>query len=422
MTALGALVLLVLVVGGVYLIGFDRTTPMDPAMIRADAQDFAEIERGRYLTAAADCAACHDAPAGAPFSGGRPIETPFGVIVAPNLTPDAETGIGGWSDADFDAAVRAGKRRDGTLLYPAMPFPYYAKMSRADVHAIRSYLNTVAPVRHAVVANQLPFPFNIRTSMLVWDALYFEGGEFKADSAKSAAWNRGAYLVEGPGHCGACHTPKTLLGGDETSQALQGYAIQGWFAPNITNEERRGLGGWSVDDIVAYLRSGHNRIAAATGPMAEEVALSSSRMTEADLDGIATYLKNEPTRTDSVSPLSSTDPRMTAGAAIYRDACSGCHAIDGKGVPELFPALANSSAVRSDDPASLVRVILRGARSVATKDEPTAPAMPAFGWQLDDDQVAAVVTYIRNSWGSAAPAVSGDAVRKTRAALALRSD
>ena len=420
--ALGALVVLALVVGGVYLIWFNRTTPSDRAMSRADGQDFAQIERGRYLTAAADCSSCHTTPGGAPFAGGRPIETPFGNILAPNITPDAETGIGAWSDADFDAAVRQGKRRDGTLLYPAMPFPSYAKMSRDDVRAIRAYLQTVAPAHNAVVADQLPFPFNIRASMLVWDALYFEQGEFKPDSAKSAAWNRGAFLVEGPGHCGACHTPKTLLGGDEKSQALQGYQIQGWFAPDITNDARRGLGDWSLDDIVAYLRSGHNRIAAATGPMAEEVALSSSRMTEADLAGIATYLKDQPARTEAVTPLSSTDPVMVAGGAIYRDVCSGCHAIDGKGVPELFPALASSSSVRSDDPASLIRVILRGARSVATSTEPTAPGMPAFGWQLDDEQLAAVVTYIRNSWGSSAPGVLADTVRRTRASLAWRSD
>jgi mono/diheme cytochrome c family protein len=421
--ALGAIVVLAVVAGAVYFIWFDRRTPEDPAMVRSgDGQDFAKIERGRYLTAAADCAACHDAPGGAPFSGGLPIETPFGVLLAPNITPDPETSIGAWSDAAFDAAVRQGRRRDGTLLYPAMPFPYYAKMSRDDVLAIRAYLDTLAPVRHAVRVNRLPFPFNVRATMRVWDALYFQPGEFAPDAAKSAAWNRGAFLVEGPGHCGACHTPKTWLGGDEKSETFHGYQIQGWFAPDITDDERRGLGGWSVDDIVAYLRSGHNRIAAATGPMAEEVALSSSRMSEADLVGIATYLKDLPAGTGAVAPLASNDPQMTAGAAIYRDVCSGCHAIDGKGVPELFPALASSSAVRSDDPASLIRVILRGARSVATSTEPTAPAMPAFGWQLDDDQLAAVATYIRNSWGSAAPAVSADTVHKTRAALAFRSD
>jgi mono/diheme cytochrome c family protein len=420
--AIAVLVVLAIVVGGVYFVWFDRTTPMDPPIVRASGQDFAQIERGRYLTAAADCAACHDSPGGSPFAGGRPIETPFGVVLAPNITPDPETGIGAWSDADFDGAVRRGRRRDGSPLYPAMPFPYYAKMSRDDVRAIRAYLKILTPVRNKVTADQLPFPFSIRASMKVWDALYFTKGQFKPDKAKSAAWNRGAYLVEGPAHCGACHTPKTWLGGDQTSRALQGYAIQGWFAPDITNDERRGLGGWRIEDIVAYLRTGHNRVAAATGPMGEEVAMSSSRMTDADLSAIATYLKDQPGRTDVFPAVASNDPAMTAGAAIYRDVCSACHAPDGKGVPDLFPALASSPSVRSDDPASLIRVILRGARSVATSAEPTAPAMPAFGWQLNDQQLAAVVTYIRNSWGASAPAVSPDDVRKTRAALAWRSD
>jgi mono/diheme cytochrome c family protein len=420
--AIAAGFVLAIVACWAYFAWVDRTTPMDPSIVRAGAQDFAEIERGRYLTAAADCAACHNGPGTSPWAGGRPVETPFGDILAPNITPDRETGIGAWSDADFDGAVRLGRRRDGGLLYPAMPFPYYAKMSRDDVHSIRAYLNTVAPARNKVAPNQLPFPFSIRASMHVWDALYFAPGAFEPEGAKSAAWNRGAYLVEGPGHCGACHTPKTFLGGDETSEALQGYAIQGWFAPDITNDEGRGLGGWSLEGIVSYLKTGHNRFAAATGPMAEEVALSSSRLTDADLNAIATYLKSQPGRTEAVATLSSADPAMIAGGAIYRDTCSGCHAGDGKGVPNLFPALADSSAVRSDDPASLIRVILRGARSVATPAEPTAPGMPAFGWQLNDEQLAAVVTYIRNSWGSSAPAVSPDDVRKTRAALAWRSD
>jgi mono/diheme cytochrome c family protein len=211
-----------------------------------------------------------------------------------------------------------------------------------------------------------------------------------------------------------------MLGGDKGSAALQGYAIQGWFAPDITNDDRRGLGRWSTEDIVAYLRTGHNRITAATGPMADEITHASSYMTEADLNAIATYLKDLPGRSDTLSPLPTNDRVMLAGAAIYRDVCSGCHAINGSGSANLFPALANASSVRSDDATSLVRVVLQGARSVATAAEPTAPAMPAFGWQLNDEQVAAVITYVRNSWGSAAPAVSRDDVRKQREALSAR--
>jgi mono/diheme cytochrome c family protein len=420
--AAAIVVFLAVVASAAYLTWFDRATPMDPAIQRGGVQDFTQIERGRYLTAAADCAACHNGLGTLPFAGGRPIETPFGTVLASNITPDPVTGIGAWSDTDFDAAVREGKRRDGQPLYPAMPFPYYAKMSREDVAAIRAYLKTIAPAGNKVTSNQLPFPFSIRASLHAWDALYFTPGEFKPDAAKSDVWNRGAYLVQGLGHCGACHTPKNSFGGDETSAALQGYAIQGWFAPDITDDQQRGLGAWSVEDIVSYLRTGHNRITAATGPMAEEVALSSSRMTDADLLAIATYLKGQPGQNELSAPVSSTEKEVVAGGAIYRDICSGCHAIDGKGVPNLFPALAGSSSLRSTDPTSMIRILLRGARSVATAEEPTAPAMPAFGWQLNDEQVAAVLTYVRNAWGSSAPAISPDEVRRTRASLAWRSD
>ena len=198
----------------------------------AGLQDFSAIERGRYLAQTADCSSCHTLPgSGRSFAGGRRIETPFGVLAAPNITPDRETGIGAWTDDEFDAAVRSGRSRNGARLYPAMPFPYYSRMSREDVKDIRAYLNTIEPARNAVRVNRLPFPFNVRASMIAWDALYFRPGEFHPDTSKSAEWNRGAYLVLGPGHCGACHTPKTYLGGDKSSEFLQGYALQGWTAP-----------------------------------------------------------------------------------------------------------------------------------------------------------------------------------------------
>jgi mono/diheme cytochrome c family protein len=333
-----------------------------------------------------------------------------------------ETGIGSWTDDQFDAAVRKGIGRNGERLYPAMPFNAYTKMSRKDVLAIRAYLNTVTAVYNPVVANTLPFPFNIRTAMRVWDALYFKQGDYVFDPQKSTEWNRGAFLVDGPAHCGACHTPKTFLGGDKTSLYLQGGALQGWSAPNITNDARTGLGGWSVDEVAAYLKSGHNRITAATGPMAEAVDLSTSKMTDDDVKAISTYLKSLPGQGSAPAPVSSTSPEMTAGGAIYRDQCSACHGLDGKGIDRLFPAVANSSMARADDPTSVIRIVLRGARSVATDKEPTAPGMPSYGWQLNDSQVADVLTYIRNSWGNASAAVSPDEVTRLRDSLAKRSD
>jgi mono/diheme cytochrome c family protein len=384
----------------------------------SSAQDFGQIERGRYLTVIADCGACHTDPVqDRPFAGGRPIETPFGMVVAPNITPDRDTGIGGLSDAQFEAVVREGKMPDGKNVYPAMPYPYYTRMSRADVLAIRAYLNTVAPVHHEVVSDQLPFPFNIRASLALWNALYFTPGQFKPDPAQSPAWNRGAYLVEGPGHCGACHTPKSKLGGDDHERALRGYSLQGWFAPDLTQDAHRGLGRWSANDLVEYLKKGHNQFAAASGPMAEEVADSSSRMSDADLAAIAAYLKSQPGATPGRSPLPAADPVMAAGAAIYDDLCSACHRPDGTGVPYLIPNLAASASVASSEPTTLIRVVLEGADSVSTREEPTAPSMPAFGWQLSDVQVAAVTTYIRNSWDHAAPAVSAGAVREARKQL-----
>jgi mono/diheme cytochrome c family protein len=393
------------------------------AATSTDEQEFSQIERGRYLARAADCTACHTVPGAAqPFAGGRAIETPFGNITAPNITPDLETGIGSWTDGEFDNAVRNGIRPDGSRLYPAMPYTSYTKMSRGDVMAIRAYLNTVAPVRNHVIANTLPFPFNIRLVMRVWNALYFNPGEFKPDASKSADWNRGAYLVEGPGHCVVCHTPKSPLGGDKSGQYLRGANLQSWFAPDITNDDVSGLGRWSVEDITTYLRSGHNKTTAATGPMAEEIDHSSSQMTDSDLTAIATYLKALPGRQNSPPPIPANDPAMVAGQAIYRDQCSACHGLDGRGIPQLFPSLADSAMVRSSDPTSLVRILLRGAQSLATSAEPTSPGMPSYGGQLDDAQAAAVLTYIRNAWTPAAPPVTPHEVGRVRSDRETRTN
>jgi mono/diheme cytochrome c family protein len=387
-----------------------------------DTQNFNQVARGQYLTVVGDCAACHTLPgSGHVFAGGRPIETPFGNIVAPNITPDPTTGIGAWTDDEFVNALTKGTGRNGTRLYPAMPFTYYTKLTHDDALAIRAYLNTVPAVHNAVMADQLPFPLDIRALMAVWDKLFFSPDTFQPVADRSAEWNRGAYLVQGAAHCGMCHTPKNFLGADKTEEALQGYALQGWFAPNITNDARRGLGSWSVDDVVAYLKTGHNRTGAATGPMSETLNLSTSHMSDGDLKAIAVYLKDAPGQQVSAPPAPDQNV-MTVGAQIYADECSGCHTATGKGVAGIFPALSGSPAVQQNDATSLLHVVLRGARSAGTDSAPTAPAMPAFAWVLNDDQVAAVVTYIRNAWGNAAPPVSSGTVSKTREALVERSD
>ncbi|MBV9018138.1 MAG: cytochrome c [Alphaproteobacteria bacterium] len=384
----------------------------------SDRQSYDEIEHGRYLADLGDCAGCHTEPGGKPYAGGLPLATPFGKIVSPNITPDRETGIGAWSDDDFVNALLDGRGDHGKRLYPAMPYPYYTRMSRKEALAIRAYLNTLEPVHHEVVSNQLPFPFNIRTGLLAWDWLFFTPGRFEPVAGQSPEWNRGAFLVEGPGHCGACHTTKNFLGGDETSHALQGGVLQGWFAPNLTGDPRLGLGSWSVEDIVDYLKTGHNRITAATGPMSEVVVDSTSHLHDDDLRAIAVYLKSLPQGTEPPTPVAESDPAMRAGAAIFTDQCAACHVRSGEGIASLFPALKGSPAVQAADATNLIRIVLQGARSVATDAAPTAPGMPAFDWKLSDAQVAAVLTYIRNSWGNAAAAVSAGAVKRQRSDLA----
>ncbi|MBP2302044.1 cytochrome c [Azospirillum picis] len=392
---------------------------------RAEAadQDFAQIERGRYIAVTADCVACHSAPGGKPYAGGSALQTPFGTLVAPNITPDRETGIGSWTEEDLRRTLQDGVGRGGKRLYPAMPYPAYTKMTDDDIHALWAYLQTLAPVRNQVDVNQLPFPFNVRLVMAGWNLLNFEPGRFKPDPQKSPEWNRGAYLVEALGHCGTCHTPKTMLGADDTGKALQGANLQAWYAPSITADSRKGIGGWTAEQLTAYLKTGANHQSLASGPMAEEIQNSSSRMTDADLSAIAAYLLDGKGSASGQggggpAPLAADDARMTAGSAIYTDSCMACHGGDGKGQTFLFPTLAGSGVVQADDPATLIRLVLDGSRAVATDTRPTGPAMPPLGWRLDDAQVAAVVTYIRNSWRNAAAPVGVDDVAKVRRTLA----
>ena len=382
-------------------------------------QDFPQIERGRYLAVAGDCTGCHTRPGGQAFAGGLPIETPFGKVVAPNITPDKETGIGLWTDGDFVNAMTMGIRKDGAHLFPAMPYPYFTKVNRDDLLAIRAYLATVQAVDNGVEADQLPFPLSVREDMAAWNKLNFTPGEFHRDSSRGDEWNRGAYLVEGLMHCGACHTPKNFSGGDKNDERLQGYALQGWFAPDITADQQRGIGSWSADDLVTYLKTGHNRFSAAAGPMADVVLHSSSKMTDADLRAVATYLRDQPAPDEkSPQPVAASDPAMRTGAAIYTDECSACHTPHGAGIANLFPRLAGSPSVQSTDPTSLIRIVLAGTQSVATEGAPTAPSMPAIGRTLDDREAAAVLTYIRNAWGNAAPPVSAGEIAKHRDSLA----
>ncbi|TPI15308.1 c-type cytochrome [Mesorhizobium sp. B4-1-3] len=383
--------------------------------IAADQAD--QIIRGQYQAVLGDCAGCHTRPGGKPLAGGLPLETPFGALVPPNITPDSETGIGNWSEADFRNMMKTGIGHNGVRLYPAMPYPAYTRMTEQDISDLWAYLTTVEPVSNKVEANQLPFPLNIRLSMWGWNLLNFSETAFTPDPSKPAEWNRGAYIVQGPGHCGTCHTPKSFLGADKDSVFLQGASLQGWFAPDITNNTQSGLGKWSEDDLIQYLKTGVNAHSIASGPMAEAVENSTSKMTDADLKAVAVYLKSLGSDTGNAQPAKPDQARMVTGEAIYRDNCSACHGGDGAGAGALFPALVNNSIIAQGNTETLARLVLAGSQAVHTQHARTTPAMPSLAWRLNDQEVADVLTYVRNSWGNAAPAVSSGEVAAVRKEL-----
>jgi mono/diheme cytochrome c family protein len=385
----------------------------------AERDNYVDAMRGKALATAGDCIACHTAPGGQPFAGGFALQTPFGPIMTPNLTPDDATGIGRWSKDNFARAMHEGRRPDGAYLYPAFPYPYYTKVARNDVDAIYDYLRTLAPVSNSVNRKTLPFPFSIRQSIWGWNKLYFTPGYFVADPKRSEEFNRGAYLAEGLGHCGACHTPLNAFGANKADQYLRGNPIDNWIAPNITNDARAGLGDWSTDDVVQYLKTGQTRTSIASGPMKDVIENSTSKMPDADLKAIAVYLKERgASGPPAPQPLPASDSQMRVGEAIFIDTCSACHAGNGAGVERLFPRLAGNAVVRQDDASSLIHIILTGGRGTGTDARPTSPAMPSLGYRLNDSQVAAVVTYVRNSWGNAASRVDADTVRTLRGRVA----
>lgn len=383
--------------------------------IAADQAD--QIIRGQYQAVLGDCAGCHTRPGGKPLAGGLPLETPFGALIPPNITPDRETGIGNWSEADFRNMMKTGIGHNGVRLYPAMPYPAYTRMTEQDISDLWAYLTTVEPVSNKVEANQLPFPLNIRLSMWGWNLLNFSEAAFTPDSSKPAEWNRGAYIVQGPGHCGTCHTPKSFLGADKDSVLLQGASLQGWFAPDITNNGQSGLGKWSEEDLIQYLKTGVNAHSIASGPMAEAVENSTSKMTDADLKAVAVYLKSLGPDTGASQPAKPDQARMMAGEALYRDNCSACHGGDGSGAGALFPALTNNAIVAQGNTETLARLVLAGSQAVHTEHARTTPAMPSLAWRLNDQEIADVLTYVRNNWGNAAPAVSSSEVAAIRKEL-----
>ncbi len=384
------------------------------AVAQTTAAQPTQVQRGEYLARAGDCVSCHTGPGGEPFAGGTRIDTPFGYMLAPNITPDPETGIGKCSFDDFYRAVHDGVNKQGQDMYPTMPYDFYTKVTHEDVEAIYAYLKTVKPVKNAIDINHLHFPFDQRWSMSVWRELYFTPGAYKPNPAQSAAWNRGGYLVEGLGHCSDCHSPRNLLGGIEKTKDFTGAMIDGWFALDLTSDISTGLGDWTVDDIATYLKTGSYKDKTTTlGPMAEVVRNSMSYMTDADLKAIAEYLKSIPPDSRLRTGVKKPDPTKAQGAQLYLDNCVGCHQSFGRGLPGIFPPLAGNGVVIAPSPDNILKVVLGGIPA-----QNGFVAMPPFAPRLSDQQVADLANYVRTSWGnSAAPNATAANVAKLRAAL-----
>jgi len=414
-----------LLAGGVLLRDRSSETPLPIAGV--DLADADLIARGEYLATAGNCGSCHTAPGGAFMAGGLPFVTDFGVIHSTNVTPDPETGIGAWTASDFRAAMRHGVRPGGEHLYPVFPYTAYTKMTDEDLVALWAWMRSIPAVQQETPANDLAFPYGIRGLMAIWKALYFEPGAFEPDAEADAAWNRGAYLVEALGHCGACHTPRGRLGAEIAERHMAGGSYLDrvpedghrlWSTPNLTSDDR-GLGLWSEAELAAYLKTGRNAFIESFGPMNEVVMNSTRHLEEADVAAMATYLKSLPAVRERAG-VEPDDLTMGRGRTVYNLHCGTCHLPTGKGDPEMAPRLnAGSLVVQADDPAAMINVVLFGPEPPDLPKKWRNP-MEAYRYELDDEEIAAVLTFVRNSWDNAAGLVTPEQVARQREALSGR--
>lgn len=417
------LLLAVLAIAAILVAGFlyfmPGYLPTQPGKVEASPTT-QTITKGEYLARAGDCIACHTAPGGQQFAGGRAMATPFGSLYVPNVTPDDETGIGLWTSDDFYRMMHQGVARNGALMYPVMPFASYTKVTREDSDAIYAYMMSVPPVSQKNRPHELNFPFNQRDLLIGWRTLYFKQGEYEPDKSKSVQWNRGAYLVEGLGHCAMCHTAINKLGGSKTSQEFEGGMIpnQNWYAPSLTSNREAGLGNWSLKEISDLLQAGISDRATVYGPMAEVVYNSLQYLSDADVEAMAVYLKELPQRDAEPPPPSSarlvSPSVMELGRKIYATQCFMCHGEEGKGHPPQFPPLANNQSITMSSPVNSIRMVLNGGYAPGTKRNPKPHGMPPFSHILNDDEVAAVVTYIRVAWENSGTPVTAANVSELR--------
>jgi mono/diheme cytochrome c family protein len=381
-----------------------------------------QVVKGEYLARAGNCIACHTVRGGSPYAGGRAIATPFGDIFSSNITPDPATGIGNWTADDFWRALHNGKSKDGSFLYPAFPYPNYTKVTRSDADAMFAYFKTLTPVHRPNQAHQLRFPFNQRVLLAGWRALYFRPGVYRPETGQTFAWNRGAYLVQGLGHCNACHTNRNVLGATEVASDLAGGVIPilNWYAPSLTSDAEAGLGEWETQHIATLLKTGISPRGAVFGPMAEVVRASLQHLSDDDIGAIAGYLKSLP-QTDlppKVRPAQlsaqESDSMLKLGATLYEKHCAECHQPKGEGTASAYPPLAGNRSITAHSAINSIRVILNGGYPPSTSGNPRPYGMPPFGPTLNDDEVAAVASYIRNAWGNRAEFVTSTDVSRYR--------
>ena len=377
-----------------------------------------QVARGAYLARAGNCLACHTRRGGAPYAGGRAIETPFGIVFGSNITPDVKTGIGNWTPSHFWRALHNGRSKDGRFLVPAFPYPNFTLVTREDSDALFAYLRTLPAVEQPNREHTLDFPYDTLPALALWRALFFAPGVYQTDSAQSAEWNRGSYLVRGLGHCSACHGGRNVFGATGGSLEMSGGVspIDKWYAPSLAASAEAGVAEWETQHIVDLLKTGVSVRGSALGPMAEVVFRSTQHLNDADLRAMAVFLKSLPQSAALVprDPVPLAQETVERGRAVYRDRCADCHGPQGEGARGAYPALAGNRSVVMDPPVNVVRAVLSGGFQSATAGNPRPWGMPPFGHVLDDADTAAVVTFIRNQWGNSASPVSSTDVQRMR--------
>ncbi len=362
------------------------------------------LERGHYLVRAGNCIACHTPRGGAPLAGGRAIDTPFGAVYSSNLTPDADTGLGHWNAQDFWNALHHGRSRSGRLLAPAFPYEHTSVVTREDSDAMFAWLQSRAPVRQATPSHTLTWPLGTQAALAVWRTLFFAPTPFTPEPQQSAEWNRGAYLVQGLGHCAACHSPRNALGATAGVHDLSGglMPVQNWYAPNLLSERETGLASTPLAETVQLLQTGHSPRASVSGPMAEVVQHSLQHMRAEDLQAMAVYLQSRAQAAVQATPAAShTTPRAVRasvaerGLKVYDRHCATCHGAQGQGMAGIYPSLVGNKAVLLADPSNLVQTVLFGGYGAVTTGHPRPFGMPPFVLELEDRDIAAVLTHLR---------------------------